>query len=174
MITDTIDKHAHAVSEAHSAVRLATSELAAAQADHQVIADRINAIHTNRSAIIARRQAGDARPGDAGEIELLAADVQGLEGILAERKAEVAKAKTAQTAARQMLASAQSNMQRAEDAANLAALKEHAGKLDALLLATVQQIVETQNRLGDRRAAWAPSKELHFALRKLAAAAGIL
>lgn len=169
---DHISDHAHSVSAAHAVVQRATADLATVHADYQVVADRISAIDADRSAIIARRQHGDSRPGDAGTVELLAADRQGLEAILAEREAEVTKAKAALAAARQALVTAQREMQRSEDEVTHAALKEHASKLDALLLATVTQIGEVRTRLGEQRSSWTPSAALYRELRKLVSVAG--
>jgi chromosome segregation ATPase len=174
MTTDnTIADAAFAVSTAHAHVQRASAELAAANAQYDQIAERVAALDATRAEIIARRQRGNLQPDDGAQLELAAADREGLSGILAEAEAVVTAARGPGQEARQALSEAQRGLQIAEDTAAMGRLVEHAGRLDALMLATTGQIAEVQARLGHTgRPAWAPSAELYRELRKLTAAVG--
>jgi hypothetical protein len=172
-IDSQISDAAFAAAQAQVHVQRANAGLATAVAEHEKIAERVAALTTQRAEIIARRGLGDTRPTDGADLELIAADQQGLAGILDEAEAVVTAARGPVQAARQAWSNAHREMQLAEDAAALAQLVEHAGKLDGLLLATVSQITDTQGRLGQTgRPAWAPSKDLYIGLRKLTSATG--
>jgi chromosome segregation ATPase len=168
-----ISDAAVSVAEAHAHVGRTSAELAAATAEHDKITERVAALDAKRAEIIARRQRGETQRDDGAQLELITADRQGLSSILDEAEAAVNAARGPFQKARQALSEAQRGLQIAEDTAALAQLVEHAGRLDALMLATVGQIAETQGRLGHTgRPVWAPSKDLYLGLRKLTSAVG--
>jgi hypothetical protein len=173
MTTDTINAAAYEVSRAFANLQRVNADLATAEVEHGRIEARTAALDSKRREIVSRRQAGDARPNDGADLELIAADREGLSSILVEAEAAVGAAQKLVQKAKQALNEAQRGMQIVEDSAALDQLVAHAGRLDALLLATAGQISETQARLGHTgRPVWAPNPELFRVLRKLTAAVG--
>jgi hypothetical protein len=138
-----------------------------ARAARQRIVDRLGALDAKRAEIIARRQRGEVEPNDGGELALISADQEGLTAMLPDATAIVTAARAPVQAADQAIAAARQGLQQAEDEAAETALAAHAARLDALLLATVEQLGSVHGRLHRTQPAWGPSRTLSEALRRL-------
>lgn len=79
---------ARAVVEARHAAEADSDATTAHQARIQALADRIHALEHRRAEIVARRARAETRADDAGQLELIAADLEGLEAMLARARAE--------------------------------------------------------------------------------------
>ena len=117
-----------------------------------------------RAAIVARRAAGDERPGDGADLALIAADREILDGLLAHRDAAVAETKAAAERAVRDLNQARATLARAELELVAAALPPRLEELAGLLLQGIQQANAAEERLGRGRTSWMPSVELESAL----------
>lgn len=95
---------AHAIIDARSANATDQQATETHQARLTALTERIHALETRRGEIVARRARGEPQDSDAGELELIAADVEGLEAMLERARAEApsspssARVKAAQAA----------------------------------------------------------------------------
>jgi len=163
-----VEAAARQVAEASASVEEARAPLAAAQAHRDRIAGRIDALEAERSSIVSRRAQGDECDDDAARLALIAADTEGLRGLLATAEGALVAPRDTFERAKAALATARMSFDRTEAEATESALVGHADHLAALLLTTVQQVAEASKRIGRGLPAWAPSAELYNALRKLA------
>jgi small-conductance mechanosensitive channel len=131
----------------------------ARQAEQQ-LRDRIAALDARRAAISQRRQAGDTRPGDGADLEVIRLDKEGLEEMRAEAAAMVADAQEKERAAAGAVELTRNALQRSEDQAELDALMKHANTLGALMLETVGQMAEVGRRIGSHNYLWSPPADL--------------
>ena len=118
----------------------ATAALATAQAARDAVAGRLAQAQARQREVGARRVEGDEREDDALELGVLAADIVGLEDLLARRDAEVAAAQGPVNAATAELSSARIQLQRAEAKATEQALAGRAEQAAAVLLEALQQM----------------------------------
>lgn len=165
MTTETVDPaiamHADAVARAEIASQEAVDILRAAEARRATLGSRIVALDTRRKEIGARRAAGDVRLDDAGELALLAADKEAIEGIIAQTDAEVAAARAGAERAISALDRARHALDRAAMKAEEAALIGHADALATRLHETARALATLRPKLGGSAAkAWGPSDAL--------------
>jgi hypothetical protein len=147
----------------------------AAQKNAAAVRSRVAALEAERADIVRRRTAGQQDEGDAGRLTLIAADLEGLGPLVAEAEAAVAEARRKAETEDHLVANARAQLDRAEAEARLAALVTHAQQLDVLLTATLGQVAEVAARIGaPGRPPWAPTPGLVLAIRKHAAAHGLL
>ena len=118
----------------------ASAALAAAQAARDAVAGRLAQAQARQREVGARRAEGDEREDDAQELGVLAADIVGLEDLLARRDAEVAAAQGPVNAATAELSTARLQLQRAEAKATEQALAGRAEQAAAVLLEALQQM----------------------------------
>lgn len=168
---------AAAASLATASVRLDTAKaaLTAAEKNAAAVRGRVGALEQERAAIGQRRAAGQHEEGDGGRLELMRLDLEGLQPLVAEADAAVASARRKFDAAEGLATSARQQLARVEAEAQLTALVEHAQRLDALMLATIEHITITAAQAGATgRPPYAPSVALVQAVRRAAAAHGVL
>lgn len=162
---------------ASASARLDTAKAALAAADKSAAAvrSRVTGLEAERAAMIQRRAAGQHEEGDAARLALIGADLEGLKPLLAEAEAVVIDARRKVEAEEILAANARQQLARAEAEAELAALVDHARKLDVLLTTTLSQVAEVASRIGaPGRPPYAPTPGLVLAIRKHAAAHGLL
>jgi len=166
--------------EIHPAVAAAAAQVAhaeAALADRQRIAntkavernaleDRAAALNASRARIAARRAAGDARDGDAGEVALIDMDVAALAEPLAAAKAAQTGARAAVDEAARRVAFARDELAKAEDRVALDALLEHASEVCSVLADTLAEVGRLGQRVGALNFRWTPPATLMQQLRR--------
>ncbi|MBW6397031.1 hypothetical protein KPL78_04185 [Roseomonas sp. HJA6] len=108
---------------------------------------RIADLDAKRAAIGARRQNGDVRDGDAGELDLIVLDREGLAELGREANALLAAKEKEEAAAAAAVRDAHAGLQYAEDQAALAALKEHLDALNGRAKETLAQMAEVAGRI---------------------------
>ena len=173
--TATFTPTAATVAAAETELTYAERAAAEAEAAVNVLRKRIADSNAAKTEIAARRNVGDCRDSDAGDVALLDLDREGLFSLLAEAEAAAAPARVARNAARQALATAQHHAQIAEDTAALAALTAHADRLAELLAFTLGAIDEVAQRAGQAgRPAWVPTRGFYEVVRRQASLAGLL
>lgn len=165
----------------HAAAALVASALAEQEAAQAALREveapvhlarqRLAELAAARSAIGARRAAGDPRAEDAGELLALQLDTENLQALLAQATASAAPARERHAAAVRAAADARVMLATAEVAAHEGALVAQAMALDAALLAVIGRLAETRS---SPRPAWSGSPALRGALRDLAARRGEL
>ncbi len=166
---------AGAIAAATARLDTATVALAEAEKSATNVRARTTALEAERQAIVQRRANGQHEEGDAGRLALIAADLEGLMPLRAEAEAAVTVARQKVEAGEGQSAYARQQFARAEAEAQLAALVEHAQKLDAIMLQTIERITTTAAQIGATgRPPFAPSVALVQAVRRLAAAHGTL
>jgi chromosome segregation ATPase len=179
LITDTttippaIATAASFVASATARLETANAALAQAEAEARQVRARIATLEQERAAIIARRASGQHEHEDAARLALLAADSEGLAGIVTETEATVTAKRLAAEAEQALVAQASAQLARAEDEAALTALVEHARRLDTLMADTLQQATSIAQRIGGA-IAYVPTPALASSFRRLLAAAGRL
>ena len=146
---------------------------ARAEAQVNVLRQRIATADGAKAAIAARRNAGDHRNADAGELALLALDREGLVALLSEAEAAVAPLHVARNQAQRMLSLAAERMQNAKNADELAALVLHADTLAGLLEQALGGVRTIETRTM-RSGTWKPSREFYETIRRGAAMSGML
>lgn len=150
----------------------ALKSLTAAIGERNKRAGRVDVLHGEREAVVARRQAGDRQPNDAAQLLLLEADREGMNALLAEAEEAVAVAQAPVNASMQAMSTARQLLDQAVAAAEEEALLAHAVVLDGLMLETVQRLERL--RAGAGQPKWGPSAELRAALRRLSSMRGEL
>ena len=162
------------VASATARLEMATAALSEAEDAARHVRDRIAALTAERQTIVQRRAAGQSQQSDAGRLALIAADLEGLAAIASETDAAAAAEHAKVEAEQRLVDQARARFARAEDEAALAALTEHARKLDGLLVASLAEARQVYVRLGIGKPPFAPSPALVTELRKVAAAHGML
>lgn len=164
-ITPAVAAAAQRVAKAEAL--LAEQQRVAAQANEarDGIHARIAALDARRDGIKRRRLDGDARNGDGAELELIALDREGLEELGREAAATVAERVNEESSAASALEAARAELARAEDLAEIDALKQHADAVGAVMLETVRAIGAVGRRIGGHNFRWVPSEALLDALR---------
>ncbi len=138
----------------------ATAALATAQAARDAVAGRLAQAQARQREVGARRVEGDEREDDAQELGVLAADIVGLEDLLARRDAEVAAAQGPVNAATAELSSARIQLQRAEAKATEQALISRADEAARVLAEALQQARELRKNNGGGMSRFTVSDEL--------------
>lgn len=161
------------VASATARLDAANATLADAEAAAARVRERITALHAERQAIATRRAYGDHGGGDGSRLELIRLDLEGLAAIVAEADTEAADRRQRAEAEQRIVANARSQLARAEDEASLAALVDHAHRLDALMADTLQRATAITQRIG-AAISYVPSPALATSFRRLLAAAGRL
>lgn len=162
------------VASATARLDAATTALTEAEGTERRVRDRIAALTAERQAIVQRRAGGQSQESDAGRLALIAADLEGLAAIASEAEAAATGERVKVEAEERLVAQARAQLARAEDEAALAALTDHARKLDTLLVTTLSEARHIYMRLGVGKPPFAPSPALVLELRKVAAAHGLL
>lgn len=163
------------VASATARLDAAKAALQAAEKSAAAVRVRVAALGAERAAIIQRRAGGTHEDSDAGSLALIAADLEGLAPLVAEADAAVAEAHNKAAAEEHLVANARAQLERAEAGTQLAALVEHAQRLDVLLTATLAKVAEAAARIGaPGRPPYAPTPGLVLAIRRHAAAHGLL
>jgi hypothetical protein len=166
MTIPTIKAAAAALAEAKQDSETAAATLAEADDNRAQAASRIAALEADRSAIVAERSAGKLSPDHGSRLALIAADIDGLVEIRTEADAAVTPARVTAQSASSHVAMAQAALDRESDSESLRRFVEHAGKLDALMVATLREIAALTTRRG-ARATWFPSAGLALEIRRL-------
>lgn len=162
------------IATAEARLDSANAEMADAEAMDRQLRGRIAALTDERTSIVQRRAGGRHEYSDAARLALIAADLEGLSSIAAEAEAALAAARSKMEGEQRLAVQARAHLARAEDEATLAALTEHARKLDALLVASLAEARQVYMRLGIGKPPFAPSPALVLEIRKVAAAHGLL
>ena len=173
-INPAIAAHARALAEAEHALQRASPALSSAETYLATIRDRIAELGMQRAAIVSRRAAGDQQPDDAGQLTLIAADIEGLEAMAPDADARIAAARLPVQTATHAVNHARTRLVHAESEAMEAALIEHARHLDMLMVDTLTRLNQTETRLSRHRPTWGPSITLIAALRRRQAVLGTL
>ena len=129
-----------ALAEAKANAERARGELADAQAARTRLNDRVAAIATERSTIVAARRDGDANLEHGVRMAVLNADERDLAGLVLEADAAVKAALDTSQAANGAVVRAEQQLSMAADESLLGKLVAHATELDALLLRTTTEI----------------------------------
>jgi hypothetical protein len=173
-MTDTIRAAAHALAGARQKVTSVAYALAEAQSVADELQARVTALETERAGIIAAARAGDHDPKHALRLGVINADLQDLAPMTADASAGVTAAAATDQEARQAVVRAEQQMGMAEAAELEQRLAEHAGKLEALLMATLTELTAAGKRVGRARPIFSPNSDLVDQLTKLRfTAAGI-
>lgn len=151
----------------------ANATLAEAEAAAARVRERITALEAERQVIATCRARGDHGGGDGSRLELIRLDLEGLAAIAAEADTEVTDRRHRAEAEQRIVANARSQFARAEDESSLAAIVDHAHRLDALMADTLQQATVITQRIGGA-ISYVPSPALATSFRRLLAAAGRL
>ncbi len=164
---DPIEAAAQAAVNAHTAAEEAVKNLTERTAERDRLRGRIDALKAERSGIVAERASGQDDPAHGQRLQLIAADIEGLEELIRPIEADAVKAQTAAQQARSSAAIADQNVARVTDEELLSRLVAHARSLDELLLKTAQDIAGLARQLGRGRNQWQPTPELANELRRL-------
>lgn len=156
-----------AVAEAEEALAEAAARLQAAQSEVQTAAGRLADLRAQHAATVARRAAGDCRPGDGAELALIAADQEGLSQIAAAVAARVAEARAPHEAARRQHQEARAGLDRLCAERDRDALLAHAQVLDARRTETVLELDRAAAALGALRSPWRPAQEFAEGVRRV-------
>jgi hypothetical protein len=162
---------AAARAEAEIVAETATTARHEAEAASAAVRARVAEMDAARREIRDRRAAGDQRPGDGADLELLGVDLEILLELLSRRDADVAAARTEAEKANSALAQARADLAREEAVRTAAALLPRIEELAALLLEAVGQSNAIAARLGRGQTEWRPSADLMAALVPLEQAA---
>jgi hypothetical protein len=151
-----------------AAAELAAAEAAdahrAAEAARDQVRSRIAELDAARREIGTRRAAGDLRDDDRADLAVLAADIEALGVLLAERDAAAAAARAEAEKQNCVLAQARHDLGRAEAQRTADALDRHLAELETLLLETLGQANATAKRIGRAQTSWVPTAALENAL----------
>jgi hypothetical protein len=167
MTTEHIRHAALALAEAKVAAERAETALDAANAGRKRVADRISALSAERASIIGKARAGSNDPALSLQLGVVEADLGDLGDLVAGADAEVAKVQASVAEARQAVVRAEQQLASTRDSEIERLLVVHAGKLDELLLATVNELAAVGKRIGRARPMFAPSQALADSLYRL-------
>jgi hypothetical protein len=165
-MTDAIKAAAHALASARQNADAATAALTEAEAAADLPKAHVAELQAERAGIIAASRSGKQDPGKVLRLAVIDEDLADLAPIVAEADSELAKAQSAAQEAKGAIVRAEQHMAAATDDEMALRLAEHAGKLDALLLATINDMAGIAKR-GGRRPFWAPSPALVNELQRL-------
>jgi hypothetical protein len=167
---------------AAAAQQLAGAEAAAAktsaamkdtQDQRDRLAGRIADLDAQRAAIISRRAGGHKEADDGSRLALLAADLEGLNGLLVGADQQIAVKRAAHATAARAMESASFGLSDAKDNVLLARLMTHFSDLDVAMLKVLVELESIAGRLNlPGRPAWGASPDLYHRIRKLAAQRG--
>ena len=138
-----------------------------AREEEEKLQGRIAELDARRAAIGARRAAGTMRPGDAGEIELIALDREGLTAMLGDAAAKASAAREAAEQRRRVADMARAGVAQIEARARRDHFASQAGALTDALLTTIAAMNEASKAVGDRVPAWAAPEALRARMREL-------
>lgn len=155
---------AAALAEAEIVAETATTARHEAEAASAAVRARVAEMDAARREIRDRRAAGDQRPGDGADLELLGLDCEILLGVLAERDAAAVAARAEAEKQNCVLAQARHDLGRAEAQRTADALDRHLAELETLLLETLGQANATAKRIGGAQTSWVPTAALENAL----------
>jgi hypothetical protein len=144
--------------------------LTAAQERVDAIEQRIAAKQAERAHIVARRARGENLPGDAGELELIQVDTEGLRTLLADAEQQAGIVRGPAQEARRQVDFARHHLAQAEAEATEVGLIDHLRRLDQLMLESVNQLLEVGKQVGRPIPPWGPTPALAQALTKIRAA----
>jgi hypothetical protein len=165
-----INAAAHQLAVAIGEAERTGAALSAAQERVDAIEQRIQEKACQRAAIVARRARGEQQPGDAGELELIAVDVEGLRVMLADAEQQAGIGRGPAQEARRQVDFARQALARAEAEATEAGLINHLTRLDALMLESVTQLADVGRQIGRPIPPWGPTPALAQALTRIRAA----
>jgi chromosome segregation ATPase len=135
----SLEIFAEAIVAAEAEVDPAAAAVEAARVEHEKIVSRVAALTAERAEIVARRARGDARADDGPALALLAADLEGLEGLRPDAEAVLASANARHRQANAALAGARAAYATAEARETISALDAHAARLLDLIGDTLRQ-----------------------------------
>ena len=165
-MTTAITDAAHGLAAAIANAEKTDAALLAAVADLDRVIRRKQSLEADRAAIVARRQRGDHQHDDGANLALIAADLEGLHSMIADAEAGVANVRGPDSEARTAVTTARFYLQAAEDEAAEALLIEHARRLEALLMETINNLDAINQRRGGRMPKWS-SRRLFEQTRRL-------
>lgn len=146
----------------------AAAALDRAQGEVSAVEQRIASLTARRAAIAERRTAGHVEPDDAGEVALIAADLDGLSNLLREAVTVRADAQKAFETAGDVSLRAAFSLTAAERDEAEQLLVKHAGELDARMLLVIDELAKIGKVKQHRRPIWGTSAKLRDAIRTLA------
>jgi hypothetical protein len=171
-MTDTanqlIEAAATAVADALLALDEANDALKPAAAHREVVVNRIEALETERAAILAARRTGHQDDAVHGpRLFLLDADLTDLKVLLAEADAQLAPLRQAAEEARRQVSAATTAQDNVREGEVLRLTIARADELGALLLRAIGEIDVHKRRLGASRNLYTPAKQLADTLHRL-------
>jgi hypothetical protein len=174
MSTPAITAAAHAVAAAEKHYDRAREGLVKTEAGRRHVAERIDALEVERSAIAARRRDGKGRAEDGGRLALIQVDLEDLAELLKIEDEKIAITMRPVNEAASAVQVAKQNLTHVEYEATEEALLANVTELDRLMLANLQELGGLHATLGRGKPAWCPSPALWQELRRSAAAANRL
>jgi hypothetical protein len=166
-MTDAIRAAATALAGARQKATSTAHALAEAQSVADELRSRGAALDTERANIIASARRGDNDPKHALRLGVINADLQDLAPMIEDANAGVTAAMAQDQEARQAIVRAEQQFSMVTDAELERRLADHAGKLDALMLATLNELNAVGRRVGRARPVFIPSPELANTLQRL-------
>jgi len=159
---------------ADSTARVAAAETACkAASEHEAtIKARLDALHEKRSAISARRQAGQTHAEDGSDLALIAVDGEALEGLARDAAGVTKQHAYALAAARKDLVNGKQLLALVQARATLESEAEHLAALEAETLASVGRLAAAQAATKDYRPIYRPREALYSAITRLHLAPG--
>ncbi len=136
-MTDNLESFSRDIDVTKAATEQSAAELARASAQWEQISGRVQALAHERSAIIARRGAGDPRDDDGPALQLNSADTESLMAMLSEAETIRTSAATVFAQARQAHVAAQAAYKAEEERLALLKLDQHAVDLMNALAKTL-------------------------------------
>ena len=145
------------------------------EAYQQKIASRVADLAERRGNIIARRSSGAHEGGDAADLALIAADLEGLQPLLQEAAVKVAETQRAHSAYTARAAALRQQIAELQALARRDALVHYLHALAEKMSAGLAGLEEAAHATGyTGKPLWAPPAPLWASLRKLAAQSGVL
>jgi hypothetical protein len=165
-----INQASHTLAVAISEAERTGAALSAAQIRVDAIEERIQEKAAQRASIVARRSRGEQQPGDGGELELIAVDIEGLRTLLGDAEQGVVIVKGPAQEAQRQVSFARNELARMAAEATEAGLIDHLRRLDSLMMASIEQLEEVRRQTGKPIPPWGPSPALANTLTKIRAA----
>jgi hypothetical protein len=166
-MTEVIRAAALALAGARQKATSTARSLTQAQDIADELQARVSALATERAGIIAAARGGAHDPTHALRIGVIDADLSDLKPMTEDANAGVAVAQAHDLEAHQAVVRAEQQMTMSVDAELEARLTAHASKLDALMLATLNELNAVGKRVGRSRPVFVPSPELASTLHRL-------
>jgi hypothetical protein len=167
MTDETIRAAALALAGARQKATRTARSLTQAQSVSDDLKERITALETERAGIIAATRGGAHDPTHALRVGVIDADISDLAPMTDDANAGVAAAQAHDQEARHAVVRAEQQMTMSVDAELEARLTEHARKLDALLLTTLNELNAAGKRISRARPVWFPSADLAGVIQRL-------